>query len=68
MIRLLFCQSAGCVEPQTVVASDNRAPIEPALVVDLLDEAGKVFGDALKGLQGHRINRLPMPRVAAASH
>ena len=26
MIRLLICQSAGCVDPRTVVGSDNRVP------------------------------------------
>lgn len=54
--------------------------MEPALVVDLFDEVGKVFSDVLEGLEGHRIDRLDLQRfheafglgiivrIAAAAH
>lgn len=34
--------------------------MEPALVVDLLDEVGKVFGDILERLEGHGIDTLDL--------
>ena len=34
--------------------------MEPALVVDLLDEVGKVFSDVLESLERHRIDRFDL--------
>ncbi|WOS67253.1 hypothetical protein SFGR64A_30485 (plasmid) [Sinorhizobium fredii GR64] len=40
--------------------------MEPALVVDLLDEVGKVFGDVLEGFECHQIDRLDLQRFHEA--
>ena len=40
--------------------------MEPALVVDLLDEVGKVFSDVFEGFEGHRIDRLDLQRFHEA--
>ena len=38
----------------------------PALVVNLLDEVGKVFGDVLECLEGYRVNGLDLQRFHEA--
>jgi hypothetical protein len=37
--------------------------LKPAIVVDLLDEAGKVFCDFLEGFEDHRVDRLDLQRL-----
>lgn len=56
MITLLFCQPAGCVDPRTVAGLDSRAPNEPAVVVDVFNEARKVFSDVLEGFESRRVD------------
>jgi hypothetical protein len=36
--------------------------VEPTAVVDLVDEAWKVFGDVADGLVGHWVNRFDLQR------
>lgn len=40
--------------------------MEPAFVVDLLDEAGKVINDVVEGFEGHRVDRLDLQRLHEA--
>jgi len=40
--------------------------MKPAIVVDLLDEAGKVFCDVLEGFEDHRVDRLDLQRLDEA--
>ena len=50
-----------CVHPQIA-----ECRMKPAIVVDLLDEAGKVFCDVLEGLEDHRVDRLDLQRLDEA--
>lgn len=41
--------------------------MEPAVVVDVLDEAGKVFSDVVEGLESHRLANASRTLLALAS-
>jgi hypothetical protein len=40
--------------------------MKPAIVVDLLDEAGKAFSDVLEGFEDHRVDCLDIQRLDEA--
>src|SRR5262249_42962393 len=53
-----FDRLPGVVVLELGGAQVAKRRMEPAGVIDLVDEAGKVGGDVLEGLIGHRIDRL----------
>jgi hypothetical protein len=44
----------------TVAGSVVECRMKPAIVVDLLAEAGKLFCDVLEGFEDHRVDRLDL--------
>jgi hypothetical protein len=66
MIRLRICPSAGCVDPELLRAQISERRVEPALVLDLLDEVRKMFDDVLEVVEGHRIECLDLHRLRDA--
>ncbi|WP_167514817.1 hypothetical protein [Mesorhizobium intechi] len=45
-------------------AQISERRMEPAFVLDLLDEAGKVINDVVEGFEGHRVDRLDLQRLS----
>ena len=66
LIRLLFYQSAGCIDPRTAAGRDIPAPNEACVCVDLLNEVGKLLDDVLEGFVSHWIDSLDRQRLHEA--